>query len=138
MFWELEWCMQCASGDLCEVDDELSMETCTNDKSTWFVFENLAASNNSTQIRVALTNLCMELEALEGRRLVRIRPCDSAIENQVFHAGDQLFTDDFFEIQTTVVDGCLTQEHHPRGGELVYRQECERPRRDNTNYWRKY
>jgi len=131
VFWELEWCMQCPESE-CVLDGEVFLDTCDDD-STWFVFENL--TNKQTQLRVAVTNLCLELD---GPRRIRLRPCDAFNERQFFHSGNQRFTDDFFEIHTPTLPGCLTQEHHPRGGEFIYRQECERPRRDNTNFWQKY
>ena len=42
-----------------------------------------------------------------------------------------------FELLTDDRSGrCLSQHHHPKPGEVVYPEKCEKTRRYDTTYWR--
>lgn len=135
IFWEEEWCFECFNRyQSCGVEEMVYIQTC-QDHATYFKFKELSSDFRTTMLQIATTNLCLELD---GEREIKIRPCNVQRSQQYFSSGDRFFTDDYFEIQTVSRSGCLTQEHDPKPNERVYRQSCERPRRDHTNFWQKY
>jgi len=136
-FWEQEWCMKCDAsmndpGAPCELDDSFTIDTC-NDDSTWFLFRNL--SNGETQLQIAESNLCMELI---GQRQIQLRNCISSYSRQKFVAGNGSFGGEKFELETIVNSGCLSQHHHPKPDELIYRNDCKTARDTLTSFWNQY
>jgi hypothetical protein len=120
--------MQCY-GDVCSDGDWLQVEEC-NDFNSWFVLSDRA--NGVASFRAATTNLCMRLEDYD----IRLRECDS---NDMLQRFTGSFSSDKFEISPVLYsEYCLTQEHHPRRGEYVEIETCERARRDTTSYWIMY
>ena len=133
-FWEREWCMKCASSG-CDLLDQLELHDC-GDESTWFVFRNLDPTTGFTQIQIATTNLCIENT---GNQMVELRTCVDSSLRQKFVAGNGSFGGDKFEIQTVFnANGCLSNHHHPKAGEIVYRNECSTPRDSDTSFWNQY
>jgi len=137
-FWEQEWCMRCESsmkseGGPCELFDTFTTETC-NDDTTWFVFENLA-SNGETQLQIAESALCLELI---GQRQIELRTCVASSARQKFVAGLGSFGGEKFELKTVVNGGCLSQHHHPKPDEIIYRNDCETTRDSDTSFWMQY
>jgi hypothetical protein len=130
-FWEQEWCMKCG-GSSCEVDDQIFIGYCGDD-STWFVYKNLL--NNATQFNIATTNLCLEWV---DPRDIRVRTCNATSVRQKFRAGNGSFGGAKFELITAAREGCLTQQHHPRDGELIFRSNCTKARWYHTSFWNKY
>jgi hypothetical protein len=131
-FWEQEWCMECGGSD-CNVGDEIFIHECT-EHSTWFVFAN--SVDTTAQIQIAATNLC--LEWVDARDL-RARTCDASVRRQKFRSKNGAFrSNDKFEILTYRGEGCLTQQHHPKDGEKIFRSDCERARQYDTSLWGEY
>lgn len=130
-FWEQEWCMRCDGSD-CNSGDDINIHYC-DDKSTWFVFDNMS-SNGQTQVKIANTKLCLEWN---DNYDMYVKTCDKSTDRQKFDAGQGSFSGKRFELRTSD-DGCLTQDHHPRDGELVFVEDCDTPRDDDTSYWNKY
>jgi hypothetical protein len=131
-FWEQEWCMECGGSD-CNVGDEIFIHECT-EHSTWFVFAN--SVDTTAQIQIAATNLC--LEWVDARDL-RVRTCDASVRRQKFRSKNGAFrSNDKFEILTYRGEGCLTQQHHPKDGEKIFRSDCERARQYDTSLWGEY
>ena len=87
------------------------------------------------QIKVRGTNLCM---ALVGRNAIELRNCDSGDDRQRFTAGAGDFNGRRFEFNPVVNGGCVSNSHHPKDGEVIYRQTCQRSRVSTTSYWVKY
>jgi hypothetical protein len=130
--WEQEWCIQC-DGNGCSEGDNLYISTC-DDNSDWFQFKNL--TNGVTQVKAATTNLCMEWV---GSRDVELHTCDASNERQKVTAGEGSFYGGRFELDTYAQEGgCLSQDHHPKDGEQIYRFDCGYSRGSTTSYWIKY
>lgn len=122
-----------SEGSPCKLADTMAIDTC-NDESTWFVFRN-HASNGETQLQVAESSLCLEL--IRQRR-IELRTCVSSSARQKFVAGKGSFGGEKFELKTVVNGGCLSQHHHPKPDEIIYRNDCETSRGDDTSFWNQY
>lgn len=133
-FWEREWCMQCA-GSGCDVMDRLSLYFCGDD-STWFVFRNLDTRTGQTQIQIAGSSLCIDNV---GNQRVEVHTCVDSSTRQKFVAGNGSFGGDKFELMTVFnANGCLSNHHHPKENEVIYRNDCSTVRSSNTSFWNKY
>jgi hypothetical protein len=147
MYWEegYNWqeikeeqffCMDCDSG--CSRGHNVSVHKCGS-SSTWFEFLNME-SDGTTQLMVAESSVCLELV---GSAKIEIQECADVALNytrQKFVAlnGNFLWGNKF-EISTVHRPGsCLSQQHHPRSGELIKRIECPTTRDDYTSFWTKY
>jgi hypothetical protein len=134
-FWEQEWCMECSGGntDACEVDDSIIISNCSHDRSTWFVYKNLR--NDISQIQVAVSNLCLQLV---GNNDIRVKVCDGTKQRQKFKALNGDFGGAKFELGTVERDGCISQHHHPKDGEIIFRMDCALTRKHTTSFWMQY
>ncbi len=135
-FWEQEWCMECSGGSssTCEVDDSIIISHCSHDRSTWFVYENL--TSGISQIKVAASkSLCLQLV---GNNDMRVKVCDGNNEWQKFKALNGTFGGTKFELGTVQRDGCISQHHHPKDGEIVFRMDCALTRKHTTSFWMQY
>lgn len=130
--WEQEWCMQCG-GTGCNVGDEIFIRTC-RDKNTWFVYAN-QESDGRAQLKVANSNLCLQWV---DARDVRVRNCNANEPRQKFRALNGSFGGPKFEISTAKKEGCLTQHHHPKDGEKIFRSDCGTTRTYDTSFWTEY
>ena len=117
----------------CDLFDTFTTQTC-NDDSTWFVFHNLS-DGGETQIQIADTDLCLELI---GQRQIELHTCVSSSDRQKFVAGNGSFGAEKFELKTVVNGGCLSQHHHPKPDEPIYRNDCSTAREANTSFWIQY
>ena len=131
--FERKWCMRC-EGNVCDRNDKIRVYTC-DDTNTKFRFIN--QSGGETQIQIDGTNLCLEADA-GFEEWTRIQDCDDSKASQRFKPGEGDFNGDRFELVPVVMDGCLTQRHHPKSGEAIYTETCETARRDTTSFWNKY
>lgn len=135
-FWEQEWCMECDGGNsgTCEVDDSIIISHCSHDRSTWFVYENL--TSGISQIKIAASeNLCLQLV---GNNDIRVKVCDGNNERQKFKALNGSFGGTKFELGTVQRDGCISQHHHPKDGEIIFRMDCALTRKHTTSFWMQY
>lgn len=135
-FWEQEWCMECSGGNsaACEVDDSIIISYCSHDHSTWFVYKNL--KDDISQIQVAVSShLCLQLV---GNNEIRVRVCDATKQRQKFKALNGSFGGAKFELGTVERDGCISQHHHPKDGEIIFRMDCALTRKHTTSYWMQY
>ena len=134
----MKWCIECDGS--CSSGNQLEIKTCDDDNDC-FEWRNLSVSGGQqyTQIQVAGTNTCVELV---GNNRVELRQCNEDFANyprQQFVALNGSFTGPGrFEIGTVYRPGCLTQQHHPRSGEEIKREDCEDTRDDDTSFWVKY
>lgn len=135
-FWEQEWCMECNGGntDACEIGDSIIISHCSHDHSTWFVYKNL--KDGISQIQVAVnSNLCLQLV---GNNDIQVRACDGTKQRQKFKSLNGNFGGTKFELGTVERDGCISQHHHPKDGEIIFRMDCALTRKHTTSYWTQY
>jgi hypothetical protein len=128
-FWEQEWCMRC-DNVTCNAMDLLYTYSCTG-KSTWFQFAN--RTNQATNVQVAQTDLCIQIDSFNDARLMT---CNATESLQRFSSGDGQFNTKKFELR--MQDYCLAQDHHPKAAEQLFLQECYKTVYSRTNFWTKY
>ena len=94
------------------------------------------------QIQVDGTDLCLYRE---GARSIVLRRCDASVERQRFFGfrsdGQAMELHPFpgtFKKKGVTFQRCLTQHHHPRRGEQIIAEECEKARKSNTSLWSTY
>lgn len=122
------WCMSCEGGS-CKNDNMMLVTDC-DDTDTKFSFVN--QPGNGTQIRLKGTGLCL---ARANVRAVRTAPCDSTTPRQRWHAGLGGFDQTKFEVRPVNKEGCVSQHHHPKDGEMLYVETCAKAHRADTGYW---
>lgn len=135
-YWQEEtfdrkWCVECRRE--CNDGVELAIHECNKERNTRFQFVTTSGSSE-VQIKVSGMDLCW---SLVGRATIKLRACDSTNDRQKFTAGAGDFNGKRFEI-SPIWGGCLSQDHHPRDGEVLYKQGCDRPRYDTTSFFNKY
>jgi hypothetical protein len=127
---ERKWCLQCRNE--CNNNVEIAVREC-NSRNTNFEF---VGSGQERQIKVVDKDLCIELIEEDYIQVKFARCSDS--DRQKFRAGLGDFDGQKFEIETVARNGCLSQPHHPRDGELLRRQGCDGARFDTTSFFIKY
>lgn len=147
----------CKLKPFCEEDMHMALVDCNRSKTKkgkdWVASLNVVKGGSGLfgstdglkgeQIQaVASTSLCLERV---GARVVLLKHCDSSEERQRwlgFHDfGQEMELIPFpgeFKKRGVVFDRCLTSHHHPREGERIYAEICDKPRRSNTNFWVTY
>jgi len=125
-------CVDCDSWKSCDSGDIFEIEKCEG-SSTDFEFANM--SNDETQIKISGTGMCM---SLEGESSIRARKCNSEDDRQKFTAGNGSFSGKRFELIPKTSNGCLTQPHHPKAGEKIYKEDCNKARGSDTSFWVAY
>lgn len=131
-FFERKWCMKC-HGNTCADEDGLFLTECGDGESK-FKFRN--QQGKETQIQIANTDRCLEMRP--GSRRVFVDGCDDGNDGQYFNSGWGSFTGKRFELQTPLEAGCLTQQHWPKYGEMIFRDTCDMARIDYTSFWTRY
>ena len=147
-FWqeetiEREWCIACDGG--CSEGNKLRTTPCNSTSlppAQMIINQDIIIPANVpvdlVQIEVAGTGLCME--AVPENDVIFLSSCRNFIQsrNQWFYGYNETHVDRF-EIRPFVEnDQCVTQLHHPKDGEEIIIQICEKSRIDNTTYWEKY
>jgi hypothetical protein len=131
---EQKWCIECAAR-VCSAGGGLVISICDDDGSNeefHLVFRN----GFELSVQVAGTDLCFEAPA--ATLPVVLQPCNSGKPEQRFRPGIGDWDWDRFELETVAAPGCITQRHHPKEGEPLYREDCEVARNDRTSLWNKY
>lgn len=142
-FWQEEtierkWCLRCESSrEECEPGRRVFLTEC--DTSEISQFEFLTAPNGAFFIKLTTNDLCLEVPQDTQDRLL-MQWCDPNNEYQTFVAGDGAAEwGDRFEIHPSWASNmCVTNTHHPKFGESLYLNSCERARRDTISYWNFY
>ena len=131
--FERAWCMGC-DGSSCQEGDKVRVYECDGGNE---MFRFINQENNEVQIYLADFDLC--LESRSGEKDLKVEECDNS-ESQRFWPGPEGdFMGDRFELSPIWSrDECLTQRHHPKDGEKIYREDCEAARKDTTAFWNKY
>ena len=132
--FERRWCMECA-GTRCSPGDEVVISRCDNGGSNEF-FHFVHRQGEEISIQVAGTNLCFEAPAT--RTTLRLANCDNFNPEQRFRPGQGGWDLERFELQPVSAPGCITQQHHPKANEPLYRESCSIARADRTSFWNKY
>jgi hypothetical protein len=125
---ERKWCMECDGGS-CTNGDLVRIEKCDNFNTQ---FEFYRRNGDEAGFQDVKSNFCMRLED----KLIKMRRCDSNDELQRFVGS---FSSSKFEIKPkTSTRNCLTQQHHPKWGEIIRIYTCDSARDDTTSLWNKY
>ena len=125
------FCLQC--GGQCQNGDIIYVEKCDNsDRQQWQTI--------GDTIRPALDdNLCLTNFGYNSENIpVRVRPCNTSEEtgetnNSQEWSGFDYHADKFQLHPKADNNICLTQHHHPKSGERVFPQTCEKAR--TTDMW---
>jgi len=116
----------------CRSGNQLEVQNCDS-RNAWFEF---VTFNGLTQIKLAEDDLCIEVT---GTTTTELQSCVDPTEDrprQKFVALNGSFNNGGkFEIGTVHTPGCLTQQHHPRPGEVIKREDCPDTRDDDTSFW---
>jgi len=151
-----EWCMMydydgypgtglCWIGDE-QVDcikEEVYMAKCIEEPRQWFTFvdvavvsKNLDPGKREVLIRTA-DGRCFERD----QRKVYLERCDASNALQRWFALNGDLDGEKFELsQVDFTHQCVTNDHHPKSGEVVETHDCEssRSKEDQTSYWERY
>lgn len=96
----------------------------------------LEYEDGSAQIQNYNWELCLENV---GEDQIVLSVCDESVMEQRFVALGGSFDHYRFELSPMLKPGlCLTQDHHPKMGEMLLLQTCSQARGDSTSFWNKY
>ena len=116
--------------------DQVYMAKCdTKEKRQQFRFVHL--DNEQVQIKLGDGNLCFERQSSQ----IFLEKCDSDNKYQTWFAPNGSFDGRRFEVSQKSRSGsCMTQDHHPKPGEVVELHSCSaaRSKDHQTSYWNKY
>jgi len=133
---ERRWCMDC-SEDECDDGENLKVRECGGSNTK---FQLINEADNAAQIYIPKDDKCLEASADEKN--LKVEDCDDSESAQRFWAGpDGSFNGDRFELipkSISSLDECMTQRHHPKDGEVIYREKCETARNDRTSFWSRF
>ena len=135
---ETWWCMSCPDG-FCKLNDKLELRNCKRKSSDDALFIVQSHGSAGHQYRVTGTNLCMM--RMFSRRAIKLKTCATK-KSRKFPL--QLFTDfkadgnkfDLRPIKYT--SRCLSNHHHPKAGEQIFAETCQKARKTKTGYWVAY
>jgi hypothetical protein len=131
---EQKYCMECASR-VCSDGGGLVISKCDDDGSNE-EFHMVFRDGLELSVQIAGTNLCLEAPAATLGLI--LRACDGKKPEQRFRPGIGDWDWDRFELETVAAPGCITQRHHPKEGEPLFREDCDVARNDRTSLWNKY
>jgi hypothetical protein len=119
---ERKWCLEC-QGSSCGEGDYLVIETCSSSSTQKFVYEGENLKPYTSQ------DLCWERT---GRNAHQLKKCASSSEQII----KGIKFDGNFEMHPNgYSDDCLTNQHHPKSGEIIRGQSCSAARNDKTSLW---
>lgn len=151
-FWQEEtrqrfWCAECTKCETlnfsdngeecefaweCEAGHQLWLHGCRNGYGHVFSARTVG---NYHQILVHDTNLCLERTQ---KRYVTVQECDANNDAQWWHK----IRADGGPFELRPANGsrdsepfCVTQQHHPKPGEVLGFKECRQAHRWETGYW---
>ena len=133
---ETWWCMSCPDG-VCKLNDKLELRNCKRKSSDDAMFV-VQSHGKGHQYRVTGTDLCMM--KMFSRRAIKLKTCTT--KGKRFPL--QLF-DDFkangekFDLRPVkYTSRCLSNHHHPKAGEQIYAETCQKAHKTKTGYWVAY
>ena len=116
--------------------NEMYMTRCRDEPNQRFTF--IEAGNNEVVIRLGNgENRCWE----RYRRRIFLRPCDTGNPLQRWYAPNGDFNGPRFEMSQRGFDSqCVSNDHHPKEGEVVELHSCTGSRAPDseTSFWNKY
>ena len=133
--FERKWCLKCKNG--CVEGNQMYITGCSG-YSSYFTFLNDTTDyGDEIMIQVYGTNLC--LHRPEGGRDIVLRTCNLKNYHQRFYAANgSSFDGEKFEIgQHSFPNRSLTQQHHPKHGEIVFMQNSTLAEMSETQFWNK-
>jgi hypothetical protein len=139
-FWqgnrtETFWCMECASSE-CAEGDGIEVQECEEDNlaQRW---QHLQVAGGGSQIKTTGRNLCL---TTPGNKYLNLTRCDENDKDQLFEGikenGERFEWGSYGE--KLQVKRCITPHHHPRKGELIFKENCEKARITKSSFWMKY
>mmetsp|Transcript_26813 Transcript_26813/g.58154 ORF Transcript_26813/g.58154 Transcript_26813/m.58154 type:complete len:409 (+) Transcript_26813:97-1323(+) len=134
---EKYWCATCSS-DYCDEYDTIEVQKCdADDAAQQWQYVEVSGSKNRGLIKTMGRDLCIQAHSTNGRNF-HLRQCDDDNSDQILQGFE--YGGSKFELTTKNDDDdrCITQHHHPRIGEELRMQECERARKTKTSYWVTY
>eukprot|EP00562_Extubocellulus_spinifer_P025987 CAMPEP_0178673474 /NCGR_PEP_ID=MMETSP0698-20121128/34324_1 /TAXON_ID=265572 /ORGANISM="Extubocellulus spinifer, Strain CCMP396" /LENGTH=425 /DNA_ID=CAMNT_0020317493 /DNA_START=14 /DNA_END=1288 /DNA_ORIENTATION=- len=134
---EKYWCATCSS-DYCDEYDTIEVQKCdADDAAQQWQYVEVSGSKNRGLIKTMGRDLCIQAHSTNGRNF-HLRQCDDENSDQILRGFE--YGGSKFELTTKNDDDdrCITQHHHPRIGEELRMQECERARKTKTSYWVTY
>ena len=92
---------------------------------------------HASQIKTTGRNLCL---TTPGNKYLNLTRCDENDKEQLFEGikenGERFEWGSYGE--KLQVKRCLTPHHHPRKGELIFKENCEKARITKSSFWMKY
>ena len=134
--WEgRAWCLQCMDGD-CSKGQLLQIRSCDDGEgSQLFVYERVPGTGGGRIKPFEDQTLCW---MRTGNSAYTLEECDDindgVSESQIFMGFD--WDADKFQLHPSTFGGhCMTQDHYPRSGEVIYSEDCYDACDVGTCYW---
>ena len=132
--------MACPGDGKCRPREKLELRDCERRTAAdaTFVVDRARTSHGHEghTFRVANTDLCLQRMGRRGRA-VRLRRCRAGRAAQVF-AGFDAEARRFDLRPVEFAERCLTNHHHPKEGETIFAETCQKAHKTNTGYWVAY
>ncbi|CAB9513036.1 expressed unknown protein [Seminavis robusta] len=111
-------------------DDAVYIAKCTGDRRQKWTFEPL--TNGEFQIKALSKGTCMELI---DERQIRLRDCDHSNARQRWYTPGSTNDDVKFAISQASSNLCMGQLHHPKSGEVIEMNNCQKSEALSTLFW---
>ena len=110
------------------------MDCDPNDNKQQFIFTELSPFSGRIS-PYSRPDLCWHRVTGAGIEVeFKLRPCDPSSIHQLFDGFDTSSVE--FELRPREFpDDCMTQAHHPKREEFIFREPCKIARKDNTSLW---
>ena len=119
--------------------DQVYVGKCIDDEQMWFTFANATDSGNNVTEKLIMTGdgRCFQRKERE----ITLEKCNPNNAQQRWFALNGDFNGEKFEIsQLGYTDQCVTNDHHPKSGEVVELHHCEASRAadSQSSFWEKF
>jgi hypothetical protein len=122
------WCAECAEN--CSSGSHLQIGKCSEiEKQQWLA--------NGLTIRFAPNpSLCVTSSGFGINNPLRLHHCNGGNDQNFYEVKENAR----FELQPASLlgDRCVSQQHHPKDGEILYPEMCSKTRSTDTSYWQVY
>jgi hypothetical protein len=139
--FETFWCMECASGKVCQENDVVYISDCDT-ANTYFEYVGGGTKRQFRDVN-SPKNLCLSLVPdgsafANGNPPIRMKPCGNG--NGLWETkGYGSFASGAYEMHPAGQKSwCITTQHHPKEGEEVRIERCGLARKDLSELWYRY
>ena len=128
---ETFWCMECGSSD-CNEGDEIKVHECdeNNMAQRW---QRISVADGVSRIKTTGRNLCLTTPT----KFLNLTRCDENDDDQLFEGildnGDRFEWTSYGE--NLLYERCITPHHHPRAGEMIFKEKCVKARQTKSSFW---